>query len=121
MVPVNRTMVEAIRKSIDKDRYLDIRASSLTQQADCVFTVSGNGMSPFIKDGDHVLVAYTDALVPGDIGVFLTERGVAIRQYYEEGLRSFRPDLEQYHIGGDMKYSIIGRYLGVVQPEDIRH
>ena len=121
MVPVNRTMVEAIRKSIDKDRYLDIRTSSLTQQADCVFTVSGNGMSPLIKDGDHVLVAYTDALVPGDIGVFLTERGVAIRQYYEEGLRSFRPDLEQYHIDGDMKYSIIGRYLGVVQPEDIRH
>ena len=103
------------------ERYLDVRTSSLSVQADCIFKVTGNGMAPLIKDGDHVMVAFTNTLSPGDIGVFMTEKGPAIRQYYKHGLRSFRPELEKFHISCDTKYSIIGCFLGVVLPEDIRH
>lgn len=103
------------------EHYMNVRTSSLSVQADCIFRVTGNGMAPLIKDGDHVMVAFTDTLTSGDIGVFMTEHGPVIRQYYEHGLRSFRPELEKFHIGCDMKYSIIGRYLGVVLPEDIKH
>ena len=121
MLPVNRKVVNAIRSSANDSPRMAVRSSSVSEQADCIFTVTGNGMAPLIKDGDNVLVSFTDELSPGDIGVFLTEHGMAIRQYYKEGLRSFRPDQEQFHIGSDTKYSVIGRYLGLVLPEDIRH
>ena len=101
--------------------YLKIRSSSISDQADCVFVVTGNGMAPLIKHDDYVMVAFTDELVPGEIGVFETDRGLAIRQYYKEGLRSFRPELEQYHIGSRSEYKIVGRCLGVLLPEDIRN
>lgn len=98
-------------------QYVYIRKGATLDQADAVFPITGNGMSPIIRDGDEVLVKYTDSLEPGAIGIFMIDGNPCIRQYYPTGLRSFRPDLEQVHLPDDVKYEIIGQFLCVLTPE----
>ena len=50
-----------------------LRKGAMLDQADAVFTITGNGMAPIIRDGDDVLVKYTDTLEPGAIGVFMID------------------------------------------------
>lgn len=97
--------------------YVYIRKGATLDKADAIFTIGGNGMSPLIKDGDEVLVKYTDTLEPGAIGLFKIDGKPFIRQYYPSGLRSFRPDLEQVHLPEKVDYEIIGLFLGVITPE----
>lgn len=94
-----------------------LRKGAMLDQADAVFTITGNGMAPIIRDGDDVLVKYTDTLEPGAIGVFMIEGKPFIRQYYPSGLRSFRPDLETVHLSENVEYEIIGQFLTVITPE----
>lgn len=94
-----------------------IRKGATLDQADVVFTITGNGMAPMIKDGDEVLVKYTDTLEPGAIGLFRIDGRPFIRQYYPSGLRSFRPDQELVHLPENVDYEIIGQFLAVVTPE----
>lgn len=93
-----------------------IRRGCGLDHGDVVFTITGSGMSPLYNDKDFVLVQYTDTLEPGAIGVFLVDgKQPAIRQYYPDGLRSFRPDLETIHLTAPVsEYPIIGKVLGVV-------
>ena len=94
-----------------------LRKGAMLDQADAVFTITGDGMAPIIRDGDDVLVKYTDTLEPGAIGVFMIEGKPFIRQYYPSGLRSFRPDLETVHLSENVEYEIIGQFLTVITPE----
>ena len=94
-----------------------LRKGAMLDQPDAVFTITGNGMAPIIRDGDDVLVKYTDTLEPGAIGVFMIEGKPFIRQYYPSGLRSFRPDLETVHLSENVEYEIIGQFLTVITPE----
>lgn len=98
-------------------QYVYIRRGGTLDQADAVFMVSGNGMSPIIRDGDEVLVKYTDSLEPGAIGIFMINGNPCVRQYYPTGLRSFRPDLEKVHLPEDVGYEIVGQFLSVITPE----
>lgn len=98
-------------------QYVYVRRGDTIDQADAIFTVTGNGMSPIIRDGDEVLIKYTDSLEPGAIGIFMIDGNPCIRQYYPTGLRSFRPDLEQVHLPEDVKYEIVGQFLCVLTPE----
>ena len=50
-----------------------LRKGAMLDQADAVFTITGNGMAPIIRDGDDVLVKFTDTLEPGAIGVFMID------------------------------------------------
>ncbi len=89
----------------------------MLDQADAIFTITGNGMAPIIKDGDDVLVKYTNALEPGAIGLFRINGRPYIRQYYPNGLRSFRPDQELEHLPVNVDYEIIGQFISVLTPE----
>lgn len=94
-----------------------IRRGATLDQADVVFAITGNGMAPMIKDGDEVLVKYTNKLEPGAIGLFRIDGRPFIRQYYPSGLRSFRPDQELVHLPDNVDYEIIGQFLAVLTPE----
>lgn len=97
--------------------YVYVRKGAVLDQADAVFTITGNGMAPIIKDGDDVLVKYTNSLEPGAIGLFMINGKQVIRQYYPDGLRSFRPDQELVHLPADVDYEIIGQFISVLTPE----
>ena len=93
---------------------IHIRKSALQEPCDAVYQVAGNGMAPIIRDGDLILVAFEKHLEPGAIGVFLCNGQIVIRQYYPEGLRSFRPELESVHLPEDSEYVVVGRFVAVI-------
>ena len=93
---------------------INIRKSALPEPCDAVYRVAGNGMAPIIRDGDLILVAFEKHLEPGAIGVFLCNGQIVIRQYYPEGLRSFRPELESVHLPKDSEYVVVGRFVAVI-------
>ena len=96
------------------NKLINIRKSALPEPCDAVYRVAGNGMAPIIRDGDLILVAFEKHLEPGAIGVFLCNGQIVIRQYYTEGLRSFRPELESVHLPEDSEYAVIGRFVAVI-------
>ena len=93
---------------------INIRKSALPEPCDAVYRVAGNGMAPIIRDGDLILVAFEKHLEPGAIGVFLCNGQIVIRQYYPDGLRSFRPELESVHLPKDSEYVVVGRFVAVI-------
>ena len=61
-----------------------VYASSLTEKADCVFTVNGDSMEPDYADGSMVLVQRitdTGDLEAGDIGAFMIDNELYIKEY----------------------------------------
>lgn len=93
---------------------INIRKSALPEPCDAVYRVAGNGMAPIIRDGDLILVAFDKQLEPGAIGAFLCNGQIILRQYYPEGLRAFRPDLESVHLPDDTEYVVVGRFVAVI-------
>ena len=93
---------------------INIRKSALPEPCDAVYRVAGNGMAPIIRDGDLILVAFEKHLEPGAIGAFLCNGQIILRQYYPEGLRAFRPDLEAVHLPEDSEIAVIGRFVAVI-------
>ena len=93
---------------------INIRKSALPEPCDAVYRVAGNGMAPIIRDGDLILVAFDKQLEPGAIGAFLCNGQIILRQYYPEGLRAFRPDLESVHLPDDSEYVVVGRFVAVM-------
>ena len=93
---------------------IHIRKSALPEPCDAVYRVAGNGMAPIIRDGDLILVAFDKRLEPGAIGAFLCNGQIILRQYYPEGLRAFRPDLEAVHLPEDSEYVVVGRFVAVI-------
>ena len=96
------------------NKLINIRKSALPEPCDAVYRVAGNGMAPIIRDGDLILVAFDKQLEPGAIGAFLCNGQIILRQYYPEGLRAFRPDLEAVHLPEDSEYVVVGRFVAVI-------
>ena len=96
------------------NKLINIRKSALPEPCDAVYRVAGNGMAPIIRDGDLILVAFEKHLEPGAIGAFLCNGQIILRQYYPEGLRAFRLDLESVHLPEDSEYVVVGRFIAVV-------
>ena len=96
------------------NKLINIRKSALPEPCDAVYRVAGNGMAPIIRDGDLILVAFDKQLEPGAIGAFLCNGQIILRQYYPEGLRAFRPDLESVHLPEESEYVVVGRFVAVI-------
>lgn len=89
--------------------------------ADCVFTVGGDSLEPFLSDGDLVLVKYTDNINHNEVGVFWADNRVRImRMYQKDGVRKLislnldYPDAE--FIEG---VECIGRVVGRVDKDRV--
>ena len=59
-------------------------------------------------------MAFEKQLEPGAIGAFLCNGQIILRQYYPEGLRAFRLDLESVHLPDNSEFAVIGRFVAVV-------
>ena len=95
---------------------------SLTCRADCVFTVNGDSMEPDYPDGCMVLVkriSDSGELTPGDIGAFMIDNETYIQEYQEDGLHSLNPKYDIMHFSDEESVYLIGRVIGVLDPENI--
>ena len=97
-------------------------ASEAVDRADCVFSVSGDSMEPEYHDGDLVLVRrIPDApeLKEGEIGAFIVGNETYIKEYREDGLHSLNPKYDVMHFSDEESVYLIGRVMGVLNPESI--
>ena len=95
---------------------------SLTCRADCAFTVNDDSMEPDYPDGCMVLVkriSDSEELTPGDIGAFMIDNETYIKEYREDGLHSLNPKYDVMRFSDEESVYLIGRVIGVLDPENI--
>lgn len=99
-----------------------LHTSPIISQADLVFHVSGDSMEPEYHDGDMVLVQKypgCSAIRYGEVGAFSIGNTTYIKIYEEDGLHSFNENYDVMHFTEDDNVYLIGRVLGILDPENI--
>lgn len=93
-----------------------------TEQAGCVFSVSGESMEPAFKSGDMVLVSRipdAPALQYGEIGAFIAGNETYIKVYEKDGLHSLNPAYPTLSFDESTPVFLIGRVMGRLDPRRI--
>lgn len=90
-----------------------------TSAADEVITVTGRSMEPSFFEGDRVLVQHTDAVRPGEIGIFLVEDEGYIKEYQPDGLHSHNPEYATMVFDEGQSVRCAGRVIGKLKAEQI--
>lgn len=89
----------------------------LTEEADEVFTVSGDSMEPSFHNGDRVLVQYCREAHEGNIYIFKENSiGYMIKVAGKEGMLSLNPEYDDLIPWDENGAELIGRVLGVIDP-----
>ena len=111
---------DAAIRDIAEAETLYLHDAPLLQRADSVYKVNGDSMEPTYRDGDLVLVERIPdgaALRFGEIGAFAVGNECYIKEYRADGLHSHNAGYGVMRFDGDAAVYLIGRVLGVVEPE----
>ena len=90
-----------------------------TERADEVIMVCGRSMEPTFYDGDRVLVQHTREIREGEIGIFLVDQEVYIKEYRKDGLHSHNPEYRTMTFREDQAVRCIGRVIGKLREDQI--
>ncbi len=71
---------------------IDVRAGYATEQADFALRVSGNSMEPRFKSGDIVLVHQQNAVLFGELGIFIADGEGYFKRFMGDRLHSLNPE-----------------------------
>lgn len=71
---------------------IDVRAGYTTEQADFALRVSGNSMEPRFKNGDIVLVHQQNAVLFGELGIFIADGAGYFKRFMGDRLHSLNPE-----------------------------
>ena len=89
---------------------------------DCVFPVNGDSMEPDFHSGDLVMVqrlSERSGLLYGEIGAFSFHNETYIKKYTKKGIVSLNKKYKLMQFNADDDVYLIGRVLGVLDPEAI--
>lgn len=99
-----------------------VYANPLTRRADCVFTVNGDSMEPNYTNGCMVLVQRitdTGDLEPGDVGAFMIDNEMYIKEYQPDGLHSYNPAYPVMRFCEFENVYLIGQVVGILSKSDV--
>lgn len=82
---------------------------------DYILRIAGDSMEPIYHDGEYVYVNSTDCVNYGDVGIFIAEGNVYMKEYTVEGLRSY--NYEYKLIKGSSEIRCLGKVLGKLNGE----
>lgn len=103
-------------------RYCFVRANGRSQKADTIFRVSGRSMEPVYFDGDLLYVQNADDGCERDDLICSTADGVVVKRMDDKGrLYSVNPDIPFGTKYEDDNVRVMGKVIGVVDPDDIAH
>ena len=95
-----------------------VYASTEAEQADFIFSVSGDSMEPKFHNGDRVLVKKQNTLQYGEIGAFMIGGEQYIKQYEADGLHSLNNHYKTMTPEEYGEIYVIGLVVGTVDEED---
>ena len=97
--------------------YLDNRTAVIAELSeepprgtDYILRIAGDSMEPIYHDGDYVYVNSCETVNFGDVGIFVTEGSVYMKEYTQKGLRSFNPAYKLIKCFDDVR--CLGRVIG---------
>lgn len=106
----------------DEGEPIFLYSSPEVDNADCVFSVSGNSMEPEFHDGDMVLVQrYPNCsqIRPGEIGAFITGNETYVKEYQPDGLHSLNKRYKTMKFNEDDSVYFIGKVIGKLDENSI--
>lgn len=94
---------------------LFVPESAEAEQADFVISVGGDSMEPTYHDGDKVFVEKCDAIEVGEVGIFVVNGDVYIKEFGNKGLISHNEKYKPIRIGENDSVYCCGRVIGIVE------
>lgn len=94
--------------------YIFVPESEDALRADYVMRVSGDSMEPKYYEGDKLLVKYTEAIDPGQIGIFIVNNERYVKKCGNGRLISLNPKCKDVIIGEFDEVRCEGVVLGTV-------
>ena len=94
---------------------LFVPESAEAEQADFVISVGGDSMEPTYHDGDKVFVVKCDAIEVGEVGIFVVNGDVYIKELGSKCLISHNEKYKPIRIGESDSVYCCGRVIGVVE------
>ena len=92
--------------------YIYVPESENALRADYVMRVSGDSMEPKYYEGDKLLVKYTEAIDPGQIGIFVVNNELYVKKCGNGRLISLNPGYEDIIIGEFDEVRCEGKVIG---------
>ena len=102
---------------IPVEDYRFVYAGGRSAKADAIIQVRGDSMLPVYRDNDWVYVQYTDSADIGEDVICSSRAGIHIKRLGENGPYSVNKDAPFTLTSEDDHVRIIGRVLGIVDPE----
>ena len=93
---------------------LFVPESAEAEQADFVISVGGDSMEPTYHDGDKVFVEKCDAVEVGEVGIFVVNGDVYIKELGNQCLISHNEKYKPIRIGENDSVYCCGRVIAVV-------
>ena len=89
--------------------------SAEAEQADFVISVSGDSMEPTYHDGDKVFVEKCDSVDIGEVGIFVVNGDVYIKELGNQCLISHNEKYKPIRIGENDSVYCCGRVISIVE------
>lgn len=98
-----------------------VRISKAACRSDDIFPINGQSMEPDYPDGSKVFVERVDssALSYGETVACIVNGTPYVKLYLQDGLHSINPGYSIIRITDNDNVRLIGRVVGLVNPEDI--
>ena len=94
---------------------LFVPESAEAEQADFVISVGGDSMEPTYHDGDKVFVEKCDAVDVGEVGIFVVNGDVYIKELGNQCLISHNEKYKPIRIGESDSVYCCGRVISIVE------
>jgi transcriptional regulator with XRE-family HTH domain len=95
-----------------------VKESFEAEKADYAILVSGDSMEPTYHNGDKVLVEKCDSVELGEVGIFVVNGEVYIKELGNRCLISHNERYEHLRIGENDRVYCCGRVIGIVEKEN---
>lgn len=79
---------------------------------DYILRISGDSMEPEFSDGDYIYVTKRESIDFGEVGIFVAEGSVYMKEYTPSGLKSYNPAYKLIRFYDDVR--CLGKVLGKV-------
>ena len=80
---------------------------------DYILRIAGDSMEPIYHNGDYVYVNSCETVSFGDVGIFVAEGSVYMKEYTPQGLKSLNPDYEIIKFFDDVR--CLGKVIGILE------